>query len=155
MAKRRGPTVQLKGTEDLQRQLVELGSVKSVQRVQKAAMNAATQVFLKAIRRLMPVESGLLKKSLAKKISAKGLKVKGIVGSDVSVIGPDGVRAARHLHLVEKGFQHESGKVVPGQFPVRRGFEAGKAQALSVYQQKLSSGIAKEVARTAKLGRNK
>ena len=82
---------------------------------------------------------------MAKKVSSsKAFTYNGIVGADTSKTMPDGERVARHLHLVEFGFEHEGGKVVPGQHPLQKGFDQSQSRCQAVYEEKLASEVEKE-----------
>ncbi len=144
------PRFVIKGHKELLRKLQNLGSASTAARVLRKVTNAATTPMLKAVRDNMPVASGGLKKAVAKKISGRNFKFNGRVGVDTSkMTTPTGEhekpeRVARHLHLVEKGFEHIGGKVVPGQHPLQKGFDSSQAQCLAVYEEKLAEAIESE-----------
>jgi hypothetical protein len=142
------PGITIKGADRLIKKLKALGSEKTARRIMRRVTNAATTPLLQAVRAEIPVDEGSLKKSIAKKVIGRRMRYNGIVGSDISRLDEDGKEiAARHLHLVEEGFEAVNGKVIPGQFPLRRGQENAKARVASVYESKLADEIDKEAAK--------
>ncbi len=105
------PRIVITGHKELIRKLKAIGSTRVASRVLRKAANAATNPLLKAVKAETPVDSGALKKSMAKKVGAKNFRVFGIVGSDVSKVGEDGKPIAHHLSLVNNGFEHVGGKL--------------------------------------------
>lgn len=137
--------LKVKGADKLLDKLARLAGDRTAQRVLRRATNAATTPLLKAVKAGTPVDKGSLKKAMAKKVSGKRYTVGGRVGVDTAKMDPDGKhRVARHLHLVENGFEHESGKVVPGAHMLQKGSDASRSQSESAYIRKLADGIEKE-----------
>lgn len=138
------PRFVIKGHKELLRKLKKLGSESIAKRVLRKVTNAATTPLLRAVRENIPVRTGALKKSIAKKITGRRFRYNGIVGSDLSKKLLDGEPVARQLHLVEEGFEHVGGVVVAGQHPLQRGFDSSHKACESVYAQRLAEEIEKE-----------
>lgn len=99
------PTLKLKGGKQLDRLFEELPK-RTAKRGMRQAANAGTTPILKAARAKVPVESGLLKQSLKKKIKNYALSCVGIVGADRALEGEYLGRKrvpAKYIALVDQG----------------------------------------------------
>src|SRR4051812_20572613 len=120
----------LKGDKQLERLLRGLGD--RVQRkVLRAAVSAGATPVVKTAKARARKRSGLLKKSLGKKVvtNKRTQSATAIVGARKSVTGPNGERPARYLHLVEKGHIGPGGQYVPGQPFLEPAFDEAKPRA--------------------------
>lgn len=139
------------GDKALERTLRTLGD--RVQRkIVRSAVNAAATPVLKAARANVTTESGLLKKSLAKKVGTSKDKtsVTAIVGPRRDVQGEyegEMRKPSRYAHLVEKGFINEAGEYVPPKPFLRPAAESTEQQAIGVMSSKLAAGVVKEAAK--------
>jgi HK97 gp10 family phage protein len=137
------PRLSLTGNKALEKQLKTLGERVAKKHLRRAA-TAAVAPMRKAVKSKVPVDTGALKRSIASKVTQRGLYVNGMVGSDVAQQDESGEPAARHLHLTEFGFQHANGSTVAGSAPLRAGHAASVGQAQATYEAKLKDGIEKE-----------
>lgn len=141
----------LTGDKALERKLKTLGE--RVQRkLLRSAVNAASTPTLKAARQKAPKRTGLMRRSLGKKIvtNKKRQSVTAIIGSRKGVSGEfkgKPYRPSRVAHLTERGFINQHGTFVPPKPWLHPAMAETQGQAASVMQQKLAAGIAKEAAR--------
>ena len=149
--------LEVAGIKEAQRALRKLGSKSLTKKVSRNAVSTAATIIVKAARRRAPVSSGLLKKSIAKKVYSKGWDHNAIVGVDKAAQGtyPDGRRyvPSNVDHLIEYGFVHRDGQHVPAQPFLRPAADEALPQARRHYVQKVRSNIKKEVAKLAKQGK--
>lgn len=146
-------SVQVKGFKELERALKALPD-RVRRKVMRAAMSAAGTPVLKAARAKAPKESGLLRKSLAKKttINRKRASVATIIGPRKSVVGTHKGKPrkpSRYAHLAEKGFINEQGEHVPPQPFLNPAMQEQQGAALNVLQTKLGEGIEREAKKAA------
>jgi HK97 gp10 family phage protein len=141
-------TFKLEGGKDLERRLKKLGE-KVYRKVTKQAVGAAATPVVKAAKANVETDSGLLKKSLGKKVVTfkKTQTVAAIVGARRSVEG--NVRGkvrkpSRYAHLVEKGHIDEHGNHIPAEPFLRPALEQSGAKAMDLMQNKLAAGLEKE-----------
>lgn len=141
------------GGKELQKKLATLGE--RVQRkVTRQAINAAANPVLKSARGKAKKQSGLLKKSLGKKIvtSKDKTRVTAIIGARKQVQGEYKGKLrkpSRYSHLVEKGFINEHGEHVPPQPFLDPAARESESQAMSIMQNKLADGVIREAMRSA------
>ena len=141
----------LQGAKELTKALQTLGE--RVQRkVLRQAVNAACNPTLKAARANVKEESGLLKKSLAKKIKTYPDKqtVVGIIGPDTQTKGEYKGKPRvpwRYAHLVNDGHIDQKGNFIPGDQFLRRAYESTESQTVDVMSDKLGKSIEKEAAK--------
>ena len=119
----------------------------------RTALNKATTPILRKAKALAPRESGLLRRSLKKKVitNTKTDAVTVMIGADKSVTGTykgKTRKPSRYLHLVElgRGGPHPA---APRPF-LRPAYESTKNEAVEIYKKELKGAIEK---RTAKLTR--
>lgn len=145
--------MKLLGDKELERTFKTLGE--RVQRkVLRQAVNTAATPVVKAARAKAPKDSGLLKKSLGKKLvtNKKAGVVTAVVGPRRNVVGEhDGKprKPSRYAHLVEKGHIDGDGNHVPAQPFLRPAMEETEAQALGVMTDKLAAGVVREASKGA------
>lgn len=135
----------LKGDKQLERMFRTLGE--RVQRkVLRSAVSASATPVLRSARAKAPRRSGLLRKSLGKKVvtNKKAQSASAVIGARKSVRGPDGQRPARYLHLVEKPHIGPGGEYVPGQPFLNPSLDESKGQAEDVMAAKLREGVERE-----------
>lgn len=143
----RSPKLILKGETALIKKLKRLGDRRKLKKVVRRATTSSAQVVVKGVRQKWPVESGLSKKSVTKKIISTRAGFSAIIGIDKDAIGE--AHGRQHIpsnidHLIELGFQHPGGKSVPAVAPLRRGFEASKHAAEAEFERKATAEIEKE-----------
>lgn len=113
-------------------------------RVVRRAVAAGGTPILRAQRSLVPVKSGKLKASLAKKT-----KIYDQSGTAVAMIGPrikKGTYHGYHGHLIEKGHINVDGSFTPGEHFMEIAQETAEAEAIGRKRKKLVEGIMKEAA---------
>jgi HK97 gp10 family phage protein len=141
----------LTGAVELEKALKSLG-VRTQRKVVRQSVNAALNPCLKAARRKAPKESGLLEKSLAKKIKTYPEKmiVVGLCGPSTAVSGEyKGEKRVpwRYAHLVENGHIGPDGQFIPGHPFMRPAFDETTSDMLETMADKLGKGIEKEAAK--------
>lgn len=137
----------MKGIEKLQNNLKALRD-KIATKITKAAVDQSNTVVAQSIKPLIPVLSGLLRKSLGKKSKVyRKTTVIGLVGprSDAGkLVNHNGTLVYedpnRISHLIEFG-DHET----PAVSPIRRGLAAAKQRVAAIMQSMISRGIQEEV----------
>ena len=165
MAKYTGARLTLTGTGDLEKLLEELPR-RVIKKGLRQAMSAAGQPILKQARRDAPRKSGLLKKSLQKKVKAyKSGNVAVIIGAAWGYTGwvvniklrkrakptklhRDNQNPGNYSHLVEQG--HGGPRPAPAHAFLKPAYEANKARALSIATRKLTDVLESEAAKLAK-----
>ena len=149
-------TIELKGDKELKRLLKELGE-KVAKRANRQGVNAGANPILRAARKSAPVATGLLKKSLIKKVktykSGNAVAVIGPSREVSSVIKTPSGKTKKHVpaniaHLVHDG--HGGPHPAKGNPFLRRAFEATVQKALGIWKQKVWEVLQKEVAKRAK-----
>ena len=112
------------------------------------ATSAATTPVLKSAKQKAPVETGLLKKSLGKKL--KKYKRNAVA---VCIVGPrsgfkdegTGRNPANYAHLVELGTTHSAPKPF-----LRPALDENKSKIISKFESKMRSGIERETQKLAR-----
>lgn len=145
--------IQLLGDKELMKLFRQLGP-RVQRRILRPAMNVAATPVVKAAKSKAAKRSGLLKKSLGKKVKTypdHGTVV-AIVGPRTSVVGE--VKGRKHwpakiAHLVEKGHIARDGSYVPPHPFLGLAFGESEGQALGVMKDKLAEGVVKEAAKGA------
>lgn len=144
-------SAQLLGADALIRKLEALPG-KVYRRVVRKAINKGATPMVKAARRYAPRESGLLAKSMGKKLKsyfARGVVLsvvgpRGGFGKEVTL--PDGTSEYRdpvkYAHLVEFGTDHS-----PAQPFMRRAYEENKTALMSAMFGEMKTGIEREAAK--------
>lgn len=145
---------QLEGFAELERGLKSLGQ-RVQRRVMRSAVNASATPVLKAARAKAPKQSGLLKRSLGRKVvtNTKRQSVTAIIGPRKKVQGEHKGKPrkpSRYAHLAEKGHIDAHGNYIPGQPFLNPAMAEQEGAALNTLKQKLGAGIAKEAAKGAK-----
>lgn len=147
------PGAKLIGDKQLLQTFRTLGE--RVQRkVVRQAVNAAATPVVKSARSKAPRRSGLLRKSLGKKVKTytdTGTIV-GLIGPRTDVTGEyqgEKVVPWRYAHLAESGHIDSRGEFVPGQPFLRPAFEETQGQALDVMKDKIGSGVEREATKAA------
>lgn len=162
---------QLEGFAELEKQLIELGP-KVAKKVLRGAVQSSANPIVKLARAKVPVNHGLLKKSIGVKTKTKG-------STSFTVIGPKSIKVsrngkmenpARYAHLVEYGAAPHIIEAPPGsalnvngtfaktvRHPgyaarpfLRPAFDSGKRAALDRLKEMLAKGILREATRGAK-----
>lgn len=146
-----GKGMELQGGKELAKALKTLG-VRVQRKVTRQAVNAACNPTLKAARANAPEESGLLSKSLGKKIVTypEAMVIVGIIGPTTDVSGEFNGHPRvpwRYAHLVEGGHIDQYGNHIPGHPFMRPAYDSTEGQALDVMASKLGSGIEREAAK--------
>ncbi len=126
-----------------------MGDPKLAKRILKKSINAAARQVVKAARGNIDNDTGALKKSIVSKVIGRDFNYTAVVGADTAAVSEDGGKPANYDHLVEYGFQHEGGKVVPGRSFLRKGFEEAAPAAQKMLEEKMRKEIDKEVAKQA------
>jgi len=145
-------TAQLIGADRLIRKLDSLPG-KVHRKVVRQAVNKSATPLVKAARRNAPRETGLLAKSMGKKL--KSYFARGVVlsvlgprkGQGKEVTLPDGATQYRdpvkYAHLVEFGTAHS-----PATGFMRRAYEEQKGPAMVAMQSHIKTGIEREAAKS-------
>lgn len=124
---------------------------KLTSRKQKATLRklvrAGASVVNKDIKKNLPTESGLLKKSFT-------IHVKAYRGSIIAWIGPnpkvsgtfEGIKRvpAKYAHLVENGYTTRSGKMVPGTHTMAKATERNRQAVIDAIAKKFVDSVEKE-----------
>lgn len=150
-------SVKIEGAVELKRLLAELPAAPT-RRALRAAVSVGATPALERARALVPVETGLLKKSLGRR-----LKVYPASGNVVAIIGPrsgfkrevtrkKGRRKPRkelanpvkYAHLVELGFHAPSGRFVPPKSFLRAAIHQTREQSVNATAKKFEEEILKE-----------
>jgi HK97 gp10 family phage protein len=144
-------SLELEGLDGLVKSLAQFKSKTIAKRIMRGAMNKAGTVLLQAARKNAPKESGTLKKALTRTVLSKGFNMTTIIGADAtkSGQGPDGRTRlpSNYVHLAEYGFQHVSGKHVPGsRFLEKARVEQGP-KVSEKFTAEVGAGIEKELAK--------
>src|SRR4051794_21478943 len=143
--------MQLLGDKQLAKALTTLGE--RVQRkVVRQSVNAASTPIVKAARSKAAKQSGLLKKSMGKKVRTypERMTVVGIIGPRLDVVGDyKGKKRwpAKYAHLVEGGHIDQHGDFVPPHPFLRPAYEETQGQVLGVMKDKLAAGVIKEASK--------
>lgn len=144
-------SAQLLGGKQLEKTFRTLGE--RVQRkVLRQAINAGSTVMMKAMRAKAPRESGLLAKSIGKKIRTykKSGTILGVVGPRSDVVGTyqgKKRRPVKYAHLVEKGHITKSGQFVPAHPFMRPAFDETQRQVQDSIKSKLAVGVVREASK--------
>lgn len=145
----------LQGAKELERKLKKLGD-KVHRKVSRQAITAAATPVVKAAKTNAndSKESGLLKRSLGKKVftNKKSATVVALVGARKDVTGEhEGQirKPSRYAHLVEKGHIDANGNHVGAQPFLRPALDQTGEQAMAVMRAKLASGIEREAKKAA------
>lgn len=140
-------SVQLEGAEEIRRKLKHL-EAKVQRRIVRPAVTRALSPVLKQAKQNVPVVTGLLKRSLGKKVKAYSRTgvIWGGIGprSGFKEVGADG-RArnpVNYMHLVELGTEHTAAKA-----PLRRALQSRKGDSMRILSTDIPRNIEKEVAR--------
>lgn len=142
---------ELIGADELQRLMRKL-SPRIHRKVTRAAISAGLTPMLRAMRKEVPVDDGVLKASLGRKVKA--------YDKTLSVVGLAGPRknAAPHAHLVEYGtaprYDAEgkyAGVMPPNPFVRKARDEQTHAAGLAV-NRKMAEGVHREAAKLARSG---
>lgn len=128
----------------------------------KQAVTAGATPIVKAVRRLVPTTSGLLKKSVTKKVkSYSGGNAIALIGANADLAGTyQGMNRIPkyYWHLVLGGTKPHSIKTASGSYQhpgskaqnaLQEGFDATKAQSQTKMEEKLKTVIEKEAAKLA------
>lgn len=145
------PGLQLFGDKALAKKFKQLGD-RVQRRVLRGAVNVATTPIVKSAKAKASKQSGLLRKSLGKKVKTYVDKntVVGIVGPKTSTVGEykgKKRRPANYAHLVEKGRIDEAGNAVPAKPFLRPAYDETEPQVLGTMRGKLAEGVMKEAKR--------
>ena len=119
----------------------------------RAALTKATTPILRQAKAMAPRESGLLRKSLKRKVktNTRSDTITVIIGADKSVKGTykgKERRPARYLHLVELG--HGGPRPAAPHPFLRPAYEGNKNAVISTYKAELKKAIEKVQARLTK-----
>jgi HK97 gp10 family phage protein len=147
----RSPKLTVKGDKALIKKLKRLGDRRQLRKVLRRATTAAAQVVVKAVRKQWPTDSGLSKRSVTKKVIKTKSGFSAVIGVDKDAEGakPDGTPhvPSNIDHLIEFGFQHPNGTTVPARAPLRKGYDASKADAERRFIEKATQEIEREATR--------
>ena len=145
-------SIKIDGQKELENLLKELPK-RVIKSKLRQAMNAAGNPILRAARSLVQRDTGLLKKSLKKKVKTySNGNVAVIIGADRSVAQTDSKGRkhvpANYAHLVEGG---HGGLRQARAYPfMRPAYENNKAQAVQIASQKLKEGVESAAAKLGK-----
>jgi HK97 gp10 family phage protein len=163
----------LEGSAKLIAKLRNLQKQSTAKKVLRRAVNIGTTPILQAIRAMVPVAEGDLRRAMAKKVGGYGFGIWGIVGADAGYVGQDGKalskeekekivkvdghgskfegddvkRPSKYDHLVEFGHRELNGGQVPPHPFMRPGWDSSIAEAQEKFQAALADGIEKEAAK--------
>lgn len=146
-----GKRIKVEGDKKLIKKLLRLADRKTIKKINRKATNVAATPLVKAVKRNVPVDTGLLKKAIAKKLTAyvRSFSYNAIVGADVGVRATDEdgneYIPANIDHLVEYGFAHPGGTHVPARSFLRKGWEEGIGDA----QKRLNAKLKEEIEKAA------
>lgn len=145
--------MQLFGDRQLERVFKTLGE-RVHRKLLRQAVNVAATPVVKAAKQNAKKESGLLKKSLGKKIvtNTKRQSVTAIIGPRRDVTGTykGKVRKpSRYAHLVEKGHIDQAGRYIPAQPFLNPALASTQSQSLGILQSKLADGVVKEASKAS------
>lgn len=137
-------TAELVGLQDTLKRLSSLEEKLRRKHLKKAVSAGATPT-LKAMRAKVPVRTGLLRASLAKKIKSykNGVVATATIGArSIKLVDKKGrrINPARYAHLVEKGSSD-----VPAQPFMRPAAELTKDASIKIIAETLSKGVEAEV----------
>jgi HK97 gp10 family phage protein len=123
-------------------------------RVMRQAVSAAATPITKAARAKAPKESGLLRKSMGKKVKTypKTMTVVGIVGPKTSIIGEHKGRKrwpAKYARLIERGHIARDGSFVPPQPFLGPAMAETQGTALDTMKGKVAEGVIREATKGA------
>jgi HK97 gp10 family phage protein len=141
------------GDKELERTFKTLGE--RVQRkLLRSAVSAAATPVVRSAKSKAKKRSGLLSKSLGKKIVTNKSKgsVTAIIGARKEVQGEykgKPYKPSRISHLVEKGFINQHGEHIPPHPFLDPAATETQGQSLDIMQSKLASGIVAEAAKGA------
>ncbi len=142
-------SIKIKGAEKLMKKLRRLER-SGARRALRNATRAGTAVILKAVRKEVPTDEGLLKKAQTSKIIGRGMNMGGIVGADVAKLASDAAADASRPtnidHLVNFGHVAPDGKIIPPNGYMQRATSAMPA-AESRFVEVLAAGIEREAMR--------
>jgi HK97 gp10 family phage protein len=144
-----GDSLELLGAKQLKNLLGELPK-RTAKRGLRQAVNAGANPILKAAKAAAPEESGLLEKSLKKKIKSYPETVVAIIGSDRSVVGEFGGKKrvpANYIALVEQG--HGGPHPAPAHPFLGPAYEAEAGAAKEITGDKLLAFVEKEASKLA------
>lgn len=135
--------VKLEGAKELRRKLERLTAAQQ-RRVVRPAVTKALSPVVKQAKRNVPVVTGLLKKSIGKKV--KAYTRSGVVWGGVGPrggfegVGPDGRKRnpVFYAHLVELGTMH-----TPAKSPFRKALKSRAKEAIGILRTSIWAGIAK------------
>ena len=141
----------LTGDKHLAKLLTGLGD-KVARKVTRQAVTTAANPVLKAARAKAPKRTGLLAKSLGKKVKTSKDKqtVTALVGPRRDVVGTfEGkpYKPSRIAHLVENGKINADGSHTPAQPFLRPAADETQGQALSIMTQKFAAGVIREASK--------
>ena len=139
--------LELLGDKELKKALKTLGP-RVAKRVLKKALMAGALPPLKSARSNVPVDEGLLKKSLGRvvKVSRKGAGVARIGARTHIEADVDGQKKVpwRYAHLVELGHQDQNGHHVPAHPFLRPAADETASASLQAMKDKFAEGVAAE-----------
>lgn len=147
------PEMQLFGDKALTRLFEGLGE-RVQRRVLRSAVTAASTPVNRAAKARAPKQSGLLKKSLGRKVvtNTKTQTVTAVIGPRTNIVGEfkgKKRKPSRYAHAVEKGFVDAAGNFVPPKPFLNPAMAATEAQAVGVLQDKLAAGVEREAKKGA------
>lgn len=124
-------------------------------KVLRASVSKGGTPIMRRARQLAPQETGLLAKSMGKKVVTHkpSQSVTAIIGPRRDVRGEHNGKPrvpANYAHLVEFGHIAPDGSHVPAQPFMRPAFDTTQAQALGIVRQGIADGVVKEARRLAK-----
>jgi len=126
------------GDRELDKKLATLAPRVQKRVVKKAAGYAARRAR-KSVREDVPVDEGVLKKSIGTVTRTYRNAVIVVVGPRKSFVAASGERADKYMIGIERGWRGR----VPNPI-VRRAYEAGKATVMADFQIGIGNGIEKE-----------
>ena len=147
--------IDIRGDRQLRRNLTDLAG-KVARKTMRKGLSKGTQVIVKEARGRAPRETGLLRRSIGKKVityKQSGTMV-GVVGIKKNVVGsgPDGEKRwpFNYAHLVEFGTYSKHSKAGGPSAFMRPALDTKRAEALRVVRDKTLQELEKEAARLKK-----
>lgn len=130
-------TMKLDGLQALAKRLEAIDK-KVAKKAIKAAINQATKILTKEVKARVPVDTGLLRRSIGRKVKTyrqSGLVI-GIVGPRANIVGDDGDKPSKYGSLVEFGTSTS-----PARPFLRPAFDAAKDRMLAAMRDVLREAI--------------
>ncbi len=150
------PMAKVEGDKALIAQLKAMGDYKAAKKILRKAVTKAGQAVVKEAKALVPRDTGFMRKNITKKVIGKEGHYTAIVGVSGKAAKPAPEDGGRQYipsyvdHLVEYGFQHPNGTMVPAQSFIRKGLDNAADTAIAAMNDKIKDEIDKLAKGTTK-----